>query len=70
MPDRGKLQKLIGKPLGDVGGALVLVGDKLGLYKTLAEAGAGPLSADELAARTGTCATCANGAPLKPRPGT
>jgi SAM-dependent methyltransferase len=56
MPDREKLQELIGKILGDVGGAmsgaLVLVGDKLGLYKALAEDG--PLSADELAARTGT----------------
>jgi hypothetical protein len=44
-----KLQELIGKLLGDVGGAmsgaLVLVADKLGFCRTLAEAV--PLSADE-----------------------
>ena len=42
-----KHQELIGRLLGDVGGAmsgaLVLVGDKLGFYRTLAEAA----SADE-----------------------
>ena len=58
MPDQERLQALIGKLLGNVGGAmsgaLVLVGDKLGLYRTLV--GAGPLSTDELAARTGTAA--------------
>ena len=40
-----KLQELIGKLRGDVGGALVLVGDKLGLCRSLAETV--PLSADE-----------------------
>jgi SAM-dependent methyltransferase len=54
--DTNKLQELIGKMLGDVGaamsGALVLVGDKLGLYRMLAEHG--PLTASELAARTKT----------------
>ena len=53
---REKLQELIGKLLGDVGGAmsgaLVLVGDKLGFYRTLAEAV--PLAPTSLAARTGT----------------
>jgi hypothetical protein len=47
---------LIGKLLGDVGGsmsgALVLVGDKLGFYRTLAKAV--PLAPTSLAARTGT----------------
>jgi len=50
-----KHQELIGKLLGDVGGAmsgaLVLVGDKLGFYRTLAEAV--PLAPTSLAARTG-----------------
>ncbi len=54
--DEKKLQELIGKMLGDVGAAmgaaLVLLGDKFGLYKTLASAG--PLSAADLASRTGT----------------
>jgi SAM-dependent methyltransferase len=51
-----KMQEFAGKMLGDVGaamsGALVLVGDKLGLYKALAAAG--PLTSAELASRTGT----------------
>ena len=38
-----KMQEFAGKMLGDVGaamsGALVLIGDKLGLYKALAAAG-------------------------------
>jgi 2-polyprenyl-3-methyl-5-hydroxy-6-metoxy-1,4-benzoquinol methylase len=42
--------------VGDLGAAanapLMLLGDKLGLYRTLAEAG--PLSSDDLAGRTGT----------------
>src|SRR6266851_4447969 len=54
--DEKNLQNLIGKMLGDVGAAmgtaLVLLGDKFGLYKTLA--GEGPLTAAELASRTGT----------------
>ena len=40
-----KLQELIGELRGDVGGALVLVGDKLGFYRTMAETV--PLSANE-----------------------
>jgi SAM-dependent methyltransferase len=51
-----KLQELMGKMLGDVGaalgGALVLLGDELGLYKTLATQG--PSTSVELAAQTGT----------------
>jgi SAM-dependent methyltransferase len=54
--DEKKLNELIGKMLGDVGAAmgsaLVLIGDKFGLYKALAAAG--PLTAAELAAKTGT----------------
>jgi SAM-dependent methyltransferase len=54
--DGNKLQELIGKMLGDVGAAmgtaLVLIGDKFGVYKTLAAAG--PLTPAELASKTGT----------------
>ena len=57
MPNHsGKREKYVGKMLGDLGaafsGALDLVGDKLGLYKALAEHG--PLTSIELAHRTGT----------------
>jgi SAM-dependent methyltransferase len=56
--DEAKLQQLLGKMLGDVGAAmgigLVLIGDKFGLYKTLAASG--PLTAAEIASRTGTAA--------------
>ena len=49
-------EQFLGKMLTDVGaamsGALVLIGDKLGLYKALAEHG--PLDSAELAKRTGT----------------
>src|SRR4051812_50087102 len=51
-----KLNTFIGKMLGDVGAAmnasLMLIGDKLGLYKTLAAKG--PMSSSELAQATGT----------------
>jgi len=54
--DEGRLQQLIGKMLGEVGAAmgigLVLLGDKFGLYKALAAGG--PMTASELASRTGT----------------
>jgi SAM-dependent methyltransferase len=53
--DENKLNELLGKMLGDVGAAmgaaLVLLGDKFGLYKALA---AGALTPAELASRTGT----------------
>src|ERR1700738_1611015 len=53
-PDR--LNSFIGKMLGDVGAAmnasLMLIGDKLGLYKTLAAKG--PLTSTELAQATKT----------------
>src|SRR5258707_15101062 len=51
-----KLNTFIGKMLGDVGAgmnaSLMLIGDKLGLYKTLAAKG--PMSSSELAQATGT----------------
>ena len=54
--DQARLDEFVGKMLNDMGavatGAMVLIGDKLGLYKALAERG--PLAPAELAARTGT----------------
>ena len=51
-----KLEQLIGRVIGDLGGtanaALVIVGDRLGLYRTLADVG--PSTSLELAQRTGT----------------
>jgi SAM-dependent methyltransferase len=51
-----KLNQLLGRALADFGAtyhaALVVIGDKLGLYRAMA--GAGPLAPAELAARTGT----------------
>src|SRR3954468_24588529 len=51
-----RLQQFVGRAVEDVGavlgGALVVLGDRLGLYRALA--GAGPLTPAELAARTGT----------------
>jgi 2-polyprenyl-3-methyl-5-hydroxy-6-metoxy-1,4-benzoquinol methylase len=54
--NEAKLQEFLGKAVGDMGAAisaiLVHIGDKLGLYKAMASAG--PLTAAELAQRTGT----------------
>ena len=54
--DQAKLDEFVAKILNDMGaaatGAMVVIGDKLGLYKALAEGG--PLAPAELAARTGT----------------
>jgi SAM-dependent methyltransferase len=54
--DEAKLQAFMGKMVGDMGaamsGALVVLGDKLGLYKALARGR--PATAEELARRTGT----------------
>ncbi len=51
-----ELEQLIGKVIGDLGGtanaALVIVGDRLGLYRTLARIG--PATSHELARHTGT----------------
>lgn len=50
-----KLNEFLGKAVGDLGAAmsaaLILVGDRLGLYKELAK---GPVTSSQLAARTGT----------------
>ncbi len=54
--DQTKLDQFVGKAVGDLGAALtaalVVIGDKLGLYKALAAAS--PLTPAELATRTGT----------------
>jgi SAM-dependent methyltransferase len=54
--DESRLQDFMGKMVGDLGaamsGALVLLGDRLGLYKAMAEAG--PTTPADLARRTGT----------------
>jgi len=54
--DAAKLEGFVHKALGDIGSALtaslVVVGDKLGLYRAMADAGA--VTAAELAARTST----------------
>src|SRR5438309_10195511 len=54
--DDTKMMEFVNKAVGDVGavlgGAMVVIGDKLGLYRSMA--GAGPLTPAELAARTGT----------------
>jgi SAM-dependent methyltransferase len=54
--DQAKLEQFVGKALGDIGSALtaslVVIGDKLGLYRAMA--GAGPMTSKELAAKTDT----------------
>jgi len=51
-----KMNQLLGQFLNDFGGtlhsAMAVIGDKLGLYKAMAEAG--PITSEELAKRTGT----------------
>lgn len=54
--DQGKLDEFMGRFVGDLGAtmsaALVVIGDRLGLYRAMADGT--PVSADELAERTGT----------------
>jgi len=54
--NESKLNEFMGKALGDMGAAmntaLILLGDRLGLYKAMA--GAGPMTPAEVAAKTGT----------------
>lgn len=54
--DEAKLEQFIGKAVAEWGAAmgalLIFVGDKLGLFKAMA--GAGPLTAEQLASKTGT----------------
>jgi len=58
--DEAKMHEFVGKAMGDMGGALtaslVVIGDKLGLYRAMA--GAGPLTPAELAKRTETSERC------------
>ena len=58
--DEAKIHEFVGKAMGDLGAALtaslVVIGDKLGLYRAMA--GAGPLTSVELAERTGTNERC------------
>src|SRR5215468_6084910 len=53
--DMDKLNEFIGRFVGDLGAAvhagLVVIGERLGLYKALAE---GPMTAADLAAKTNT----------------
>ena len=53
--DESKLMEFMGRLVSDMGGAAMLaslvVGDELGLYRAMADSE--PVSADELAARTG-----------------
>ena len=55
--DETKLNAFMGKALGDMGAAinvsLILIGDRLGLYKAMA--GAGAMTPAEVATKTGTC---------------
>jgi len=54
--DETKLNEFLGRAVGDIGAAisaaLVVIGDRLGLYKAMA--GAGPMTPAELARRTET----------------
>jgi SAM-dependent methyltransferase len=54
--DEAKLEQFIGKVVGEWGAAmgamLILVGDRLGLFKAMA--GTGPLTPEQLASKTGT----------------
>ena len=65
--DMDKLNAFVGQFVSDLGAAvhagMVVIGEKLGLYKALA---AGPMTSAELAAKpTPTSATCANGWPRR-----
>jgi SAM-dependent methyltransferase len=54
--DQEKVGEFLGRAIGDLGAtvsaALVVIGDRLGLYRAMADGS--PVSAEELAARTGT----------------
>lgn len=60
MIDEAKVNAFVGKAMGDIGSALtaslVVIGDKLGLYRAMAAAG--PITPAELAARTETVERC------------
>ena len=68
--DEAKLEAFVGQGVNDFGAmltsALVVIGDKLGLYRAMA--GAGPLTSVELAQRTGTTERyCGIGSSIRPR---
>ena len=54
--DEPQMMEFVGQAVADVGallsGAMVVIGDKLGLYRAMA--GTGSVTSGELAARTGT----------------
>ena len=56
--DQAKLEQFVGQAVGDmataISGLLVHLGDRLGLYQAMA--GAGPVTPEQLAGRTGTAA--------------
>jgi 2-polyprenyl-3-methyl-5-hydroxy-6-metoxy-1,4-benzoquinol methylase len=58
--DEARLNAFMEKAIADMGGgfttALILIGDKLGLYTAMA--GAGPMTSTELAGKTGTAERC------------
>lgn len=60
MIDQNKVEGFVHKALGDLGSALtatlVVIGDRLGLYRAMA--GAGPLTSAQLAKRTNTSERC------------
>ena len=55
--DQNKIQLFMNKAIGDIAGSstamLVIIGERLGLYRTMMEAN-GPVSVKELASMTGT----------------
>ena len=60
--DQAKLQEFLGKIMTDVGGAmsadLVNIGDRLGLYKAMANAEGSSMTAEDLAQHTGVSERC------------
>jgi hypothetical protein len=60
--DNALLQDFLGKVMSDLGGAysavLVYVGDKLELYKAMADTQGGSMTSEELASKTGTVERC------------
>ena len=67
--DEAKLGEFMGRFVGDLGAAmsaaLVVIGDRLGLYRAMADGA--PVTPEELAGRPGpTHATCASGCPTRP----
>ena len=55
--NQNKIQEFMNKAIGDIASSsstmLIILGERLGLYKSMAQAN-GPISAEELANKTGT----------------